>query len=85
MTSWHAEAVRVGSRTLHGVRINDYRGSALGIPCPFSAEHGPTNWQGSVRYVEGIETDPGIQVMEQSHQTFLAGLALYKARPADTA
>ena len=44
-------------------------------------EHGLKIRQGSVRYVESIQAEPGILVREQSHQTFVAGLALYKARP----
>ena len=47
----------------------------------YFCEHGPTIRQGSVRFVEGIQADPGTLVREQSHQSFHAGLALYKARP----
>jgi predicted nucleic acid-binding protein len=37
--------------------------------------------EGEVRYVEGILADPDVVVRPQSHQSFLDGLALYKARP----
>ena len=75
---WHAEAI--GSANVARDADRHHRGSALGIPRPFLRTR-PDNPAGSVRYVEGIQTDPGILVLQQSHQTFLAGLALYKARP----
>jgi predicted nucleic acid-binding protein len=44
-------------------------------------EHGQTIREGSVRYVEGIQADPAIVVLHQSHHSFQTGLSLYKARP----
>ena len=76
---WHADAIRV-SRALRGVKIvttEDVLSEFLAHFC----EHGQTIRDGSVRYVESILVDPGILVRHQSHQSFLAGLALYKARP----
>ena len=76
---WHAEAIRV-SRTLRGVQIATTE-EVLSEFLAHFCEHGPTIRQGSVRHVEDILTDPGILVRQQSHQTFLAGLVLYKVRP----
>jgi predicted nucleic acid-binding protein len=36
---------------------------------------------GAIRYAESIMNDLDITVIPQTHQTFLGGLALYKARP----
>jgi predicted nucleic acid-binding protein len=76
---WHAAAARV-SRTLRGVQIVTTE-EVLSEFLAHFCEHGSKIRQGSVRYVESIQTDPGILVREQSHQTFVTGLALYKARP----
>jgi predicted nucleic acid-binding protein len=76
---WHAEAIRM-SRTLQAVQIVTTE-EVLSEFLAHFCEHGQMIRQGSVRYVEGIQIDPGIFVRQQSHQTFLACLALYKARP----
>ena len=76
---WHAEAIKV-SRTLRGVRLVTTE-EVLSEFLAHFCEHGRTIRQGSIRYVESIQADPGIVVHRQSHQTFLDGLSLYKARP----
>ncbi|WP_406694253.1 PIN domain-containing protein [Singulisphaera sp. Ch08] len=43
--------------------------------------HGPILRQVAARMVEATMTNPQVIVRPQSHQTFLNGLALYKARP----
>jgi predicted nucleic acid-binding protein len=76
---WHAAAIQV-SRTLQGTLIVTTE-EVLSEFLAHFCEHGPRIRQGSVHYVEGIQADPRILVREQSHQTFVAGLALYKACP----
>ena len=76
---WHSAAI-LASRALRGTWIVTTEEVLSEFLAHFS-ERGPTIRRGSVRYVEGIQADPGILVREQSHQTFVAGLALYKARP----
>jgi uncharacterized protein len=76
---WHAAAIRV-SRTLRGTLIITTE-EVLSEFLAHFCEHGPVIRRGSVRYVEGIQADPTILVQQQSHQTFVAGLALYEARP----
>jgi predicted nucleic acid-binding protein len=76
---WHAEAVRV-SRTLGGVGIVTTEEVLTEFLAHFCG-YGPVIRRGSVRYVERILGDPDVLVREQSHQTFLSGLALYRARP----
>lgn len=47
----------------------------------FFSEYGEKARCGAVAQVEGILSGANIEVMPQSHETFMAGLALYKARP----
>jgi predicted nucleic acid-binding protein len=47
----------------------------------FFSERGQYLRQSALAFVEGILSNPGIVVRQQSHQTFLDGLVLYKARP----
>jgi uncharacterized protein len=76
---WHAAAIRV-SRALRGARIVTTEEVLSEFLAHFRG-HGPIIRQGSVRHVEGIQSDPSILVRQQSHQSFVAGLGLYKARP----
>jgi len=76
---WHTAAAKV-SRTLQRVRIVTTEEMLTEFLAYFS-ERGPAIRRGSVHHVEGILTDPDVLVREQSHRTFLAGLALFKARP----
>lgn len=46
----------------------------------FFCERGQYLRQSAVAFVEGILRNPGVVVRPQSHQTFVDGLALYKAR-----
>jgi predicted nucleic acid-binding protein len=47
----------------------------------FFCERGEYLRQSAVVFVESILSNPGIEVRHQSHQSFLDGIALYKARP----
>jgi predicted nucleic acid-binding protein len=76
---WHAAAIQA-SRALRGALIVTTE-EVLSEFLAHFCEHGPTMRRGSVRFVEGIQANPGVLVRQQSHQTFAFGLALYKARP----
>ena len=47
----------------------------------FFSGYGERARLGAVLLVEGILSEANIEVVPQSHETFLAGLTLYKARP----
>lgn len=47
----------------------------------FFSEYGEKARRGAVAQVEGILSGANIEVISQSNETFMAGLALYKARP----
>jgi uncharacterized protein len=47
----------------------------------FFSEYGEKARQGAVAQAEGILSSANIDVAGQSHEGFLAGLTLYKARP----
>ena len=47
----------------------------------FFSERGQYLRQSATAFIDGILSNPGIQVRPQSHQSFLDGFALYKARP----
>ena len=47
----------------------------------FFSEYGEKVRHGAVTQTEGILSDSSIEVVPQSHETFTAGLTLYKARP----
>jgi predicted nucleic acid-binding protein len=47
----------------------------------FFSEYGEKARRGAVSQVEGILRNANIEVLPQSHETFMAGLSLYKARP----
>lgn len=47
----------------------------------FFSEYGEKARRGAVTQAEGILTGANIEVVPQSHDAFMAGLTLYKARP----
>ena len=47
----------------------------------FFSEYGEKARRGAVTQAEGILSGANIEVAPQSHETFIAGLTLYKARP----
>jgi predicted nucleic acid-binding protein len=47
----------------------------------FFSEYGERARRGAVIQTEGILSAANIEVVEQSHETFIAGLTLYKVRP----
>ncbi|MGP0069202.1 MAG: type II toxin-antitoxin system VapC family toxin [Isosphaeraceae bacterium] len=54
---------------------------ALSEVLAYFAERGPYLRQVAVAYVEDILSDPDMVIRAQSHQSFLDGFTLYKARP----
>jgi len=76
---WHPLAVQAG-RTLHGATIITSEEILTEFLAYFSGQ-GRTIRDGAVRYAERVLSNPGIIVRPQTHQSFLDGFALYKARP----
>jgi predicted nucleic acid-binding protein len=75
----HAAAQAI-SHALQGVPLVTTE-EALTEVLAFFCERGQYLRQSAVAFVEGILSNPGIVVRQQFHQTFLDGLAFYKARP----
>jgi uncharacterized protein len=75
----HAAAQAI-SQALYGVPIITTE-EALTEVLAFFSDRGQHLRQSALTFVEGILSNPGIVVHPQSHQSFLDGLALYKARP----
>ena len=47
----------------------------------FFSTYGTRMRQGACQLVQGIISNPNIQVIQQTHESFLAGLTLYQNRP----
>jgi predicted nucleic acid-binding protein len=75
----HAAAQAI-SQTLRGAPIVTSE-EALTEVLAFFSERGAHLRQSALAFVERILTNQGVIVRPQSHQTFVNGLALYKARP----
>lgn len=75
----HAAAL-IASQALHGVTVVTTE-EALTEVLAFFAERGDYLRSVAVAYVDDILADPDVIVRPQSHQSFLDGYALYKARP----
>ncbi|MGO9470727.1 MAG: type II toxin-antitoxin system VapC family toxin [Isosphaeraceae bacterium] len=75
----HTAALEI-STALHGVPIITTE-EVIAELLAFFSEPGQYLRQSALAFVEGILSNPGIVVRQQSHHTFLDGLALYKARP----
>jgi predicted nucleic acid-binding protein len=74
----HAAAQSI-SQTLQGAEIVTTDEVLSEFLAHFSG-HGPAVRQVAIQFVESVLSDPAVTVRPQSHQTFLEGLALYKAR-----
>jgi predicted nucleic acid-binding protein len=79
LDQWHPMAVQAG-RTLRGAMIITSDEILTEFLAHFSGQ-GRTIRDGAARYADRILSNPGIIVRPQSHQSFLDGFALYKARP----
>jgi predicted nucleic acid-binding protein len=75
----HAAAQAI-SQTLRGVPLVTTE-EVLTEVLAFFCERGPYLRQSAVAFVESILSNPGVIVYQQSHQTFVDGLALYKGWP----
>lgn len=76
---WHASAVRA-TRTCRGSMIVTTE-EVFDEFLAYFSERGPAFRNLAVDSVEDALSDPSVIVKPQSHQTFLEGLSLYKARP----
>ena len=76
---WHERAIRA-TRVLVGSTIVTTEDIFDEFLAHFS-ERGPALRRHAVGIVEDTLADPAVLVIPQSHQSFLDGLALYKARP----
>jgi uncharacterized protein len=79
LDQWHPLAVRAG-RTLRGTTIVTSEEILAEFLAHFSGQ-GRLIREGAARYAERVLGNPTIIVRPQTHQTFLDGFALYKARP----
>lgn len=75
----HARAQTV-SQTLQGAQLVTTDEVLSELLAHFSA-HGPVMRQVATLFVESVLSDPDVAVRPQSHQSFLDGMGLYKARP----
>jgi predicted nucleic acid-binding protein len=76
---WHDRALAVGKSLTQAKLITTEE--VLIELLNFFSEHGEKARRGVVAQVEGIFSEADIEVVLQHHDTFVAGLALYKARP----
>ena len=76
---WHPQALKA-SQGLQGAEIVTTEEVLVEFLAYFSG-FGRLMREGGVRYAESVLGDPGIVVLPQTHQSFLDGLSLYKARP----
>jgi predicted nucleic acid-binding protein len=76
---WHHAAKKV-SRTLAGCHLVTTAEVLTEVLNAFS-EAGQLLRQEAVELVRDLDADPNVTVHPQSHQSFLAGLILYEARP----
>jgi len=75
----HPAALAI-SQTMHGITVVTSE-EALDEVLAYFAERGRYLRQVAAAYVDDILGDPDMLVCWQSHQSFLDGFALYKARP----
>jgi len=76
---WHGRAVQA-SRALGIAQIITTEDVFVEFLAHFSG-YGRRAREGATLYFDTVINDPGILVRPQSHQSFLDGYALYKARP----
>ena len=76
---WHPRALAV-SRALRRARIVTTEEVLVEFLAHFSG-FGQMVRERAVRYVEALQADPRLVIEHQSHQSFLDGLSLFKARP----
>ena len=76
---WHGRAIQA-SQNLGAAQIITTEEVFVEFLAHFSG-YGRQARAGATLYFDTVITDPGVLVRPQSHQSFLAGYALFKARP----
>jgi predicted nucleic acid-binding protein len=76
---WHERAIAASKRVAETKLITTE--DVLVELLNFFSEYGEKARRGAVTQAEGVLSGAKIEVAPQSHEAFLAGLALYKARP----
>jgi uncharacterized protein len=76
---WHTQAI-AATRSLGTAQILTTEEVFVEFLAHFSG-YGRQAREGATLYFDTVLNDPGILVLPQSHQSFLCGYALYKARP----
>jgi uncharacterized protein len=79
LDQWHSLALQAG-RSLRGAKIITSEEILSEFLAHFSGQ-GRMMREAAVRYAGRVLINPGIIVRPQTHQSFLDGFALYKARP----
>lgn len=79
LDQWHPLAVRA-NQTSRAATIITSEEILIEFLAHFSGQ-GRTIREGAAHYAGRVLSNPGIIVRPQSHQSFLDGFALYKARP----
>jgi uncharacterized protein len=79
LDQWHLSAVQAG-RSLRGMTIVTSEEILTEFLAHFSGQ-GRMMREGAARYAGRVLSNPDIIVHPQTHQSFLDGFALYKARP----
>jgi predicted nucleic acid-binding protein len=79
LDQWHSSALQA-ARYLRGVTIITSEEILTEFLAHFSGQARIVR-EGAVRYAERVLSNPDVIVRPQSHQSFLDGFALYKARP----
>lgn len=76
---WHERAISASKR-IEDIKLITTEDVLVEL-LNFFSEYGEKARRGAVIQAEGILSGANIDVLPQSHDTFLAGLTLYKARP----
>jgi predicted nucleic acid-binding protein len=76
---WHDRAI-AASKLLAETKLTTTEDVLVEL-LNFFSEYGEKARRGAVAQAEGILSGANIEVIPQSHDTFMAGLAFYKARP----
>ena len=76
---WHQQAIAASKLVAETALITTE--DVLVELLNFFSEYGEKARRGAVTQVEGILGGTNVEVIPQSHEAFMAGLTLYKARP----
>ncbi|HKP81423.1 MAG TPA: PIN domain-containing protein [Pyrinomonadaceae bacterium] len=76
---WHQQAIAASQLVAETALITTE--DVLVELLNFFSEYGEKARRGAITQVEGILSGANVDVIPQSHEAFMAGLTLYKARP----